>query len=1097
MNVPTANLDYILFLHGLSLMLLGALVAIPNARRDGLPWRWLMAFGWVHGLNQWLNLWLLSQEDSPVFQGVRLVTLAVSFLPLVEFGRRGVSPKGVLFGWRGWSLMMGLTGLGALLGGVNGLDAACRYGLGLPGAILAALALWRVARSNPIRPCLGLGLVAVALLLYGLVVGLVVPTAPFFPASWLNQDHFLALTGFPIQLPRMGCALAILAGVWFYQSYGARRELETWRIALLGRGWRPFGFLLLVSLGGMATAWRGGVADTEIRQRLLEQAVKIVRTIQLEDVRALTFTAADQGTPVFERIRQQMIAYQEIYPVRGIYSMSLRQGKLVFGPESYAKDDPMASPPGTIYDAPNTDDLEAIRSGRSITMGPTVDAYGAFISAVVPVFDLHSNEVLMLIGLDISAKEWSTLIAARRLPIIVGTLVLLLIFLGSIATIEWRNRLPEERRLRWRHLETVLFGGCGLLLAGVISVLNAKVEDRERRALFHRLADAQMVGIRDHFQEIHTNLTVLAQFFRSSERVERQEFSTFVMPMLRSGVIQSYQWIPWVPAMDKEAMERAARRAGVVDFTIWQRDAAAQRVSALARADYYPVYFAEPSVGNEAVLGFDLGSEPWLRVLLETATRTGLMTASEPIGLFRQDEQPYQILVLDPLCTVSAAMWERRAEAMACQRQGFVLGVLRVQSLFDKVQRIGGGTENEITIRLLKLVPGHSKLQSLAEYPLGFGEKMTAVSALPISSHDDFRAIYPLFGFGRSYVVLIEASPVFHIAHPRRASWLVGLAGLLLAVELTIFVGVLQNRQIFLQHEVRKRTTELQESEERFHRMFEKHDAVMLLIDPESGKILDANQSASRYYGYSVEQLRAMVIQNINILPPDAVAQERKQALQAKRSYFIFQHRLADGAIRVVEVYSSPILLQAKPILFSIVHDITERKAQEHKLHHLATTDSLTGLANRHQFLEQMSLELERFKRSYKPSALLMLDLDRFKQVNDHYGHAAGDAVLQRFAMLARQALRKIDQIGRLGGEEFSALLPDTNAEGAQQLAERLRKLVAESPVCTEEGEIRFTISIGVTLFLPADTRIDSILARADRALYRAKEAGRDQVVIG
>ena len=112
MNVLTANLDYILFLYGLSLMLLGALVAIPDTQRDSLPWRWLMTFGWVHGLNQWLNLLVLSQEDSPAFQGVRLVTLVISFLLLAEFGRRGTSLKGVLFGWCGWALIIGLIGLG-------------------------------------------------------------------------------------------------------------------------------------------------------------------------------------------------------------------------------------------------------------------------------------------------------------------------------------------------------------------------------------------------------------------------------------------------------------------------------------------------------------------------------------------------------------------------------------------------------------------------------------------------------------------------------------------------------------------------------------------------------------------------------------------------------------------------------------------------------------------------------------------------------------------------------------------------------------------------------------------------------------------------
>lgn len=131
----------------------------------------------------------------------------------------------------------------------------------------------------------------------------------------------------------------------------------------------------------------------------------------------------------------------------------------------------------------------------------------------------------------------------------------------------------------------------------------------------------------------------------------------------------------------------------------------------------------------------------------------------------------------------------------------------------------------------------------------------------------------------------------------------------------------------------RKRTEEaLRESEERFRNMFEKHNAVMLLIEPESGSILDANKAAEKFYGYPPEQLKNMLIGEINTLPPEHVAQEREKAVREKRNYFIFPHQLANGETRIVEVHSSPISIQGQSILFSVIHDITERKRMEEAL---------------------------------------------------------------------------------------------------------------------------------------------------------------------
>lgn len=177
-----------------------------------------------------------------------------------------------------------------------------------------------------------------------------------------------------------------------------------------------------------------------------------------------------------------------------------------------------------------------------------------------------------------------------------------------------------------------------------------------------------------------------------------------------------------------------------------------------------------------------------------------------------------------------------------------------------------------------------------------------------------------------------------------------------------------------------------------------------------------------------------------------------------------------------------------------VFRDISEQKHKEAELLRLATTDPLTGVANRRQFLEQLTQEIGRFQRSGEPAALMMLDLDLFKLVNDNYGHAAGDLVLQRLASLAGQTLRRIDMVGRLGGEEFAVLLPGSNLAAALEAGERLRKALEAEIIHSKAGEIRITTSIGITLLKPDDEEPDQPLSRADEALYVAKYQGRNRV---
>jgi len=232
-----------------------------------------------------------------------------------------------------------------------------------------------------------------------------------------------------------------------------------------------------------------------------------------------------------------------------------------------------------------------------------------------------------------------------------------------------------------------------------------------------------------------------------------------------------------------------------------------------------------------------------------------------------------------------------------------------------------------------------------------------------------------------------------------------------------------------------------------------------------------------------------------------------------------FRVRRADGEYIWVEdrmVQVKPT--NAKTYMSGVMVDITERKLAEQKIHELATHDSLTGLLNRREFHRMLTLEVERAGRYHRVFSMLMIDVDRFKSVNDTYGHLAGDEVLKRVVETIKEGLRTIDaaaryagtgitvlvqevseesaSAARYGGEEMAILMPETDKQGATLVAERIRKMVAETAITIDSGEsVSVTISIGVATFPEDGIGEREILAAADVALYAAKDAGRNKVM--
>jgi len=265
------------------------------------------------------------------------------------------------------------------------------------------------------------------------------------------------------------------------------------------------------------------------------------------------------------------------------------------------------------------------------------------------------------------------------------------------------------------------------------------------------------------------------------------------------------------------------------------------------------------------------------------------------------------------------------------------------------------------------------------------------------------------------------------------------------------------------------------------------------------------NERWAGMLGFRLDELDNKVLDSLTLVHPDdrepvwrSLNETRAGRQAAHRMEYRMQHR--DGSYRWIFDHGRVTAWDrdGSPSRMSGIHvDITERKLLEGELQRQAHTDFLTGLPNRRHFMQLAEHELNRSIRYGGQLAILMLDVDHFKAINDRHGHKFGDTVLVRLAEIFRTILRTSDVAGRLGGEEFAILLPETPLEGAAEVAERLRQAIAENELPLPGAlPFRFTASLGVAVLDARDHTLDQLLNLADKALYQAKESGRNCVCL-
>ncbi|MBV4538538.1 MULTISPECIES: GGDEF domain-containing protein [Pseudomonas] len=295
----------------------------------------------------------------------------------------------------------------------------------------------------------------------------------------------------------------------------------------------------------------------------------------------------------------------------------------------------------------------------------------------------------------------------------------------------------------------------------------------------------------------------------------------------------------------------------------------------------------------------------------------------------------------------------------------------------------------------------------------------------------------------------------------------------------------------------------LSERDQLFSSLLDSVNAVLWAFDWETRQVLYVSPAYERIFGRPV----SLVLADYNewrdsIFPDDleyaegSLAQVLTKGSVEDREYRIIN---AAGETRWLsdKCYINQQQEGDRVIIVGIAEDITEKKHLEGELQRLATTDVLTQSSNRRHFFECAQQAFDSARAEGSPLAFLLLDIDDFKQINDSYGHQEGDQVLQRIADSGKAVLRRGDQFGRIGGEEFAAVFPGCTAQVAEQIAERLQREIQRLSFTHGQQTYGVTVSQGLTGLTDEDATLDTLFARADAAMYQAKRQGKNQIVRG
>jgi diguanylate cyclase (GGDEF)-like protein/PAS domain S-box-containing protein len=706
-------------------------------------------------------------------------------------------------------------------------------------------------------------------------------------------------------------------------------------------------------------------------------------------------------------------------------------------------------------------------------------------------FQLLAGPVACLISATISIGVLWTfdIVVKDELPLgwltwWVGDTIGVMIF-APLLLIHLNQHNPMWRRRAF----SVAFPMLVLLLSVIVfySYSNFK-ENEEKQLKFHKQTRIYHNTLMRAFQTHLDILESLKSFFNASEIVHRNEFKIVTQtPIDKHPGLQALEWIPKVDRLQRTTFEQTLP-AGVTIRRL-DRDGALQLAG--DSAEYYAIQYIEPPKDNNLAFGFDITSNPLAAKALFRARDSGKISATSPLRLVQETEDKIGIALYNPVyrsASTPTDIEQRRASIL-----GVVAAIFRIQSLIDN--ELSTIKQQTITVRLLDVTKDD-------EPQLLYTNHDQASDSLK----HELSEIHNIDMGGRQWRIEYTATNNFISENTTWGVWVMLTSGLMVTALFGTVLLMLTGRTQRTEEEVLERTAELR------NEVLQRRDAETQLRQVLAGAELgfwDWNYETGAQWvndrWMEILGIKQSILKNdINDFFDRVHPQDKdktiaiiKQHIQNDTAYVVelrMQHQ--DGHwlwIQVAGAVVSHDPASHKPLrLCGTLQDITERKNQEEHILHQAHYDSLTGLPNRFLALDRLSQLINEARRNKRRVAVLFLDLDDFKKINDTLGHDTGDKVLTEAASRLQSVVRDADTVGRLGGDEFIILLGGlSQPSNVQHVADTLCKKFTE-PFSIDNRELVLTASIGISLYPDDGENLSELLRNADTAMYHSKELGRN-----
>ena len=566
--------------------------------------------------------------------------------------------------------------------------------------------------------------------------------------------------------------------------------------------------------------------------------------------------------------------------------------------------------------------------------------------------------------------------------------------------------------------------------------------------------------------------------FAAADPVDRMAFSRYVSALQLGAEVAGLEGLGWAPLLDGRQRARHVaqmRGLGISDYAVTPDG---------ERAQVAPLVQLEPASDSDMhVLGRDLLADPDRRAAMERARDSGQAAITGKLSRLMETGADSQVGFVMFLPVYQNGASTRTLEDRRANLRGWVVAPCRMDVWMAGLPGHGDGG---IGVRIFDGIELTSRSLMFDSNPLSAGGVQAANDTL------EYMQIA-----GQTWTLAVVHYPGEVAPRSRNNAEIIARNGVVLSILLALLAWVLVSDRARTVIMATHMTAELRETKEHFELIFDSSPDGMVITQQADGLIIDVNQGFTAMTGY---ERGDVVSRSIGALPIWKTPEDRRRYRKALAEHQFCENLevalVSKGGQNIVGILSArAATFKGVACFVGVIRDITGRKAIEDRMAHMAQHDPLTGLPNRALFEDRLMQAIVQANRNQSRLALLYVDLDHFKPVNDTLGHAAGDVLLKAVAQRMHDCVRASDTVARIGGDEFVVLLPTVqDAADALAVAEKIRGALNQSFLVASGQMAHISSSTGVAIYPDHGYNEIQLAKNADIAMYRSKELGRNQV---